>query len=354
MDTAESTPDRPRRPLRLLLAGFGNVGRRLAEILVDPAPYPGLAGLDVRVVAVTTGAQGALANPAGIDLAAALALPRAAGGLAGHTDAAPGLTTAAAVRDLDFDVLVELSPLTVTERGEPAIGRVRAALERGRHVVSANKGPVAWAYRELSELAAEQGVRFLFESAVMDGVPVFSLARRCLRGARVRRVEGILNSTTNVILCAMENGASFEGALALAQRQGVAEADPYLDLSGWDAAVKLAALATVLLDAPLAPEQVERESLSRLTGERLAAVRRRGRRLKMVAEAVVEGGRAAGRVSAREVELDDPFALVEGTSSILRLDTDILGCLVLTEEAPDLTTTAAGVLGDLLEIAESS
>ena len=129
---------------------------------------------------------------------------------------------------------------------------MREALRRGRHVVTANKGPLAWAFADLARLAAEQGLQFLYETTVMDGVPVFNLARHGLRGATVTRVEGILNSTTNAILCALERGGTFADAVARAQQEGYAEADPSDDLEGWDGAVKLSALAAVLMGVGLA------------------------------------------------------------------------------------------------------
>ncbi|HEV7515063.1 MAG TPA: homoserine dehydrogenase, partial [Thermoanaerobaculia bacterium] len=301
--------------------------------------------------------RGALVHPGGIDLASALAEVRNHGGFTEHPDFSR-ITSPEAARTLGYDVLVEMTPLDLPGRGRDAIAHVRAALERGRHAISANKGPLAWGYRDLRDLARAKGCAFLHEAAVMDGAPVFNLARHCLRGNVIQRLEGILNSTTNFVLDAMEAGGSLEDAVARAQEIGVAEADPMNDLEGWDAAVKIAALANVLLDANLTPEEVERESLLAIGPDRLRAARQRGCRIKMVCEvfrpenptADPSVGPIAGRVRAREVPLDDPFAFVAGTGSILRLTTDLLGKLVLTEEGPDLTTTAYGVLCDLLSL----
>jgi homoserine dehydrogenase len=344
-----------RRPLRLLLLGFGHVGRRLAEILADRSAWPGLAELDVSVVGITTGTRGALANPTGIDLGSALAAIRSRGGFTEHPDFSR-ISSPEATRTLDYDVLVEMTPLDLPGRGRDAIGHLRTALTRGRHAISANKGPLAWGYRELRDLARTEGRAFLHEAAVMDGAPVFNLARFCLRGNVLQKIEGILNSTTNFILGELEAGGSLEEAVAKAQEIGVAEADPRNDLDGWDAAVKIAALANVLLGASLTPEEVERESLLTIGPDHLRAAREHGCRIKMVCEVFREGDRVGwvrGRVRAREVPLDDPFALVTGTGSILRLTTDLLGSIVLTEESPDLTTTAYGILSDLLSLTET-
>jgi homoserine dehydrogenase len=329
---------------RLLLAGFGNVGRRLVEILAEPRAFPGLGELRLTVAAVTTGGHGAWADPAGLAPARILERYRAAGRFP------QGLDTLEAARTLDYDVLVELSPLSVAGRGEPAISHVRAALERGRHVVSANKGPVAWAWRELNGLARERGVRFLHESAVMDGTPVFNLARHCLPGTTVLGLDGILNSTTNVVLGRMEQGAGLEQAVAEAQAMGIAEADPAADLDGWDAAVKLAALANVLMDAELAPEAVRRQGIRHLGPGDLAAAGRRGRRVKLVCEAARDGGGVSARVEPRELDPAHPFARLQGADSILRVHTDLMGRISILEESPGLSGTAYGVLGDLLTL----
>ena len=342
-----------RPPLRLLLLGFGHVGRRLAQILADiladRSVWPGLADLDVSVIGITTGTRGALANPSGIDLASALAEIRSRGSFAKHPDFSR-IGSLEAACTLDYDVLVEMTPLDLPGRGRDDIAHIRAALEHGRSAISANKGPLAWGYRELRDLARAKGCGFLHESAVMDGAPVFNLARFCLRGNVIQRIEGILNSTTNLILGELEAGGSLQGAIEKAQEKGVAEADPQNDLDGWDAAVKIAALANVLLGASLTPEEVERESLREIGPERLQAARENGCRIKMVCEVFRAGERIVGRVRAREVPLGDPFALVAGTGSILRLTTDLLGTIVITEENPDLTTTAYGILSDLLSL----
>src|SRR3954451_24840843 len=333
--------------MKLLLLGFGNVGRRLVEILVDRVSYPGLAELDVSIIGITTGSRGGVADPDGLDLRRVLAEN-------GRFDSK--LTSEEALRTLEYDVAVEMTPLDIQGRGAAAIAHMRAAMERGRHAITCNKGPIAWAWRPLRDLAREKGVAFLYETTVMDGAPVFNLAQGCLRGNTILRIEGILNSTTNFVLCEMERGLSLQAAVAGARRLGVAEADPTYDLDGWDAAVKVSALANVLLDAELVPEAVERESLSAVSAQRIEDALTREHRLKVVCEAfrVTTHGenRVIGRVRVREVPVSDPFALVEGTGSILRLTTDILGSIVLTEEDPDLSTTAYGVLSDLIRLQE--
>jgi homoserine dehydrogenase len=337
------------RPLRVLLLGFGNIGRRLAEILTDRSAHPGLAGLDVEVVGIVTGRHGSLVNPAGIDLEAAAAHLRAHASFAGHAGAV-ALDSGAAVQGLDFDVLVDTTPLSVSGRGEPTLGWLRAALARGRHVVTCNKGPIAWGFRELTDAARRHGAGLFFETTVMDGAPLFALARAGLRGSRIDRLEGILNSTTNFVLGQLERGVALAEAVAAAQRAGMAEADPSLDLDGWDAAVKLAVLVNVLMDVPLAPESIARASVRDIPAERIAAAAAAGRRLKMIARAERHAGGVQAEVVLRKVGMGDPFALVDGSGAALRITGDILGTIVLTQEVPDLSATAFGVIADLFAV----
>ncbi|HOP51389.1 MAG TPA: homoserine dehydrogenase, partial [Synergistales bacterium] len=235
--------------MRVLFIGFGNVGRTVARILSrERSRFPGLEVLDGLVTAgIVTRRGGAMVSSEGIDLDLALKDMETLGCFNEKEGSFCRITAEEAASTLDYDVLVELSTLSIENRGEPAATHIRTALKRGRHAVSANKGPVAFAYRELSELARNAGREFLFETTVMDGAPVFNLSRSCLGGCVINAVDGILNSTTNFILGRMEEGAGFEKAVREAQETGVAEADPGHDVDGWDAAAKVAALAHVNL-----------------------------------------------------------------------------------------------------------
>jgi len=172
-------------------------------------------------------------------------------------------------------VLFENSPVNYAT-GQPAIDHLRLALESGMHAITANKGPVVHAYRELSAIAAAQGLRFFFESTVMDGAPIFSLFRGALPAARLLSFRGILNSTTNLILNRMETGEAFEQAVAYAQSIGIAETDPSGDIDGWDAAIKVSALATVLMGRALKPEQVDRTGIRGITPQDITRARDEG------------------------------------------------------------------------------
>jgi homoserine dehydrogenase len=210
---------------------------------------------------------------------------------------------------------------------------------------------LAFAYRELRDLAVAQGRAFLFEATVMDGAPVFSLARAGLPAACVRGFRGVLNSTTNYILTQMEAGVSFDAAVRSAQTMGIAESDPSADIDGWDATVKTVVLANVLLGADIRPTDVDRTGIRGLTPIDLQAAHGRGRRIKLVCQAAHKDDRLVARVAPEEVPLDDPLASLSGTSSMLTLHTDTLKRLSLIESEPEPAQTAYGVLADLISVA---
>jgi homoserine dehydrogenase len=244
------------------------------------------------------------------------------------------------------DVLFEATSLNV-ENGQPAIHHIRAALEHGAHAITANKGPTVHAYRELRHLAAKQGRRFLFESTVMDGVPVFSLFDQ-LPAVQLQGFHGILNSTTNVILSEMEQGLSFEESLAKAQAIGVAETDATHDIDGWDAAVKTAALITVLMDIPVRLDQIQREGIRELTPNAARNARRDGWPFKLVCRARRTGNGVEASVKPEKVLSTQPMARISGTSSYIYFETDIFPGLAITEENPGLYATAYGLLADFV------
>ena len=251
------------------------------------------------------------------------------------------------LRAAQTDVLFEATSLNVAN-GEPAVDHLRAALEHGAHAITANKGPIVHAYAELETLAQRQNRRFLFESTVMDGIPIFSMFRENLPALPLQGFRGILNSTTNVILSGMEEGLSFDDALLKAQQLGVAETDATHDIDGWDAAVKVAALVTVLMNEPIQLKAIRREGIRHLTGEQVRAARAASMPYKLVCAAKPGPQGIEASVAPAQLPLTDALARVNGTSSIIEFQTDIFPALVLTEENPGIYATAYGMLADFI------
>lgn len=332
---------------KLAFLGFGNVGRALAVLLMRKKDeLKARYDITFSVTGIATGRHGILINPNGIDLTGALDLLKTGRRL-------DLMTPVKAADSLDFiekcgaDILFENSPVNY-ETGQPALDHIRKALGLGMHVATANKGPVVHAYRELKALAAEKGVSFFHESTVMDGAPIFSLFRGSLPAAQLKAFRAVLNSTTNLILTRMENGDTFDDAVRYAQEIGIAETDPSGDIDGWDAAIKVALLATVLMDAPMKPQDVARTGIRDITPSMVAAAKAEGKRYKLICTAEREGGRVVGKVAPQLVPVASPFYGIEGTTSIIEFETDVLGNLTLIETDPGPHTTAYGLLADFI------
>jgi homoserine dehydrogenase len=218
------------------------------------------------------------------------------------------------------------------------------------HVVTANKGPVVHGYQELTELANQEGKRFLFESAVMDGAPIFALFRQPLVGANLISFEGILNSCTNLLLEMMEQGKTLDEAIAYGRSIGITETDPSNDVDGWDAAIKVAALVTVLMGTPLTPQQVDRTGIRGVTPQMIAEAKANGERWKLVCKAERSAGRIFASVAPQRVSPNSPLYSVNGTSSFCQFKLDVLPGLGVLESDPGPETTAYGLLADFLNI----
>ena len=337
--------------IALLLAGFGNVAQRFVQLLDESRDCLRNERIEPCIVGAITRRHGkAIDVSAGLDPSAINALMSASE--ADGDSAALLATTLDQLRSARFDsrVLIETTTLDI-RAGEPATTHVREALARGIHVITANKGPVAFAYRQLIDEAASGGASFLFEGAVMDGIPIFNLVRETMPGVTIRGFRGVVNTTTNYLLAAMERGEQFDAALARMQAAGVAEADPSLDVDGWDAAAKTAALANVWLGAGLTPHRIEREGITAETGARAREALTRGRRLKLVASASGTGAEASGRVELVELPLADPLAILEEHGNAIEIDTWPLGRVVITQRDGGLEKTAYALLTDLVTIA---
>ncbi|MGE5124561.1 MAG: homoserine dehydrogenase, partial [Acidobacteriaceae bacterium] len=296
---------------------------------------------------IATGRHGMAIDPHGIDVTRALKLISSGEKLDSLSRHGLISDPREFIRTCGADVLFENTPVNYQD-GQPGVDYLRLALQTGMHAITANKGPVVHAYRELTRLAEQQGRKFYFEAAVMDGAPIFSLFRETLPAVRLQRVTGILNSTTNLVLTRMEGGESLEAAIGYAQSIGITETDPSGDIDGWDASVKLAALVTVLMGVPLKPAQVDRTGIRELSSSDIQAASRLGKRWKLVCTAQRQGEGVSARVAPEMVGPDSPLFGVNGTSSVVTFETDILPQLSIVEGNPGTDTTAYGLLADLI------
>lgn len=319
--------------MNLALIGYGNVGRAFARLLEKKrAQFP------FRIVAVHTARHGTSIDPHGIGLQPAFG---------------PAATSVEDFLDRSqAEVVFELTPLNPSS-GEPALSHIRAAFARRLHVVTANKGPLAHAYADLREEARIAGVQFRFESTVMDGTPVFNMVRAALPGCRIEGFQGVLNSTTTIVIEAMERGLTLEEGVAEARALGMTEADPSYDIDGWDAAAKAATLANVLMDGRTNPLAVDTKGVRRLTPEKLAELKAKGKTVRLIARGHSGRNGLKLRVRAEVLDRDDVLASVHGSGNLLLLETDLLGTVGTMSLKPALDETAYGLFSDLVDIART-
>ncbi|MCD6420841.1 MAG: homoserine dehydrogenase [Thaumarchaeota archaeon] len=245
------------------------------------------------------------------------------------------------------DLLVELTPTNIRD-GEPGLSHIRRAIEEGMDVVTANKGPIALAYEELTGLAEERGVMLLYEATVGGGIPLISLQKRCLMADELLEIKGILNGTTNYILSRMHfEGMTFDLALREAQMLGIAERDPSLDIDGIDTALKIVILANSLMNARRRLSDVKVKGVRKVTSEAVAAAKESGMAIKLIGTASEEELSVAPRL----IKLGDPLC-VHGTLNAVNFKLRILGNLTVIGEGAGESTVSA-LLNDIREVARA-
>lgn len=341
------------RKKNICLVGFGNASRAFCNILVEKREeIKQITEYDVNVVAIAGRSKGNLLHEKGIDLHQVLSEVDEYGKFHESNEGLVSFSTVELIEKSNADIMIELSSLSITD-GEPAITHIEKAFQCNMHVITANKGPIAWRYRKLQKMAEEKKLQFLFETTVMDGTPIFNLVQYTLPGCKVLGFKGILNSTTNFILEEMEQGKSYECAIKEAQRRGFAEADPSLDIDGWDAAAKTAALANVLMSANLTPMDVDRTGISKVTLEDIEEAKKAGKKIKLLCEGYIENDRVIGKVYPAYLDSRDLFSNIDATSSVVSIITDLMGEVSIVERNPEIQQTAYGIYSDLLTLLSS-
>ncbi len=336
---------------RIILIGFGNVGRGLAQILVNKEQeLNDTYGYRCAVVGITTPSLGTLYNENGLDLKKILADLEAGNKI---TQDNCDWDTATLIQKSNASVVCELSP-TNLETGLPAIDFCRLALETGKHVVCCNKGPAALAYADLAALAKEKGLRFLIEGTVMSGTPALNLGEGPLAGCTITAARGILNGTTNYILTRMEEGMSYEDALKKAQELGYAETDPTGDVEGHDAQGKVAILANVVMRTPLKLNEVTCKGITGLTADDIKQAQKENCRWKLIGSVKKEGGKVIASVAPEKLPLTDPLASVNDAANAMTFTTDLLGDVSIVGPGAGKVETGFSVLTDLLSLPKTT
>lgn len=336
--------------IKLALLGLGNAGKAFADLLEEKREtIREKYGKEVMVTAIATGSRGALVCADGLDLARAAKDLRTRGEFT-DDEHKSGLTALEIARKAEYDVLIEMTPLNIFT-GQPAISHIEAALERGKDVITANKGPVAWRFADIKAKADQNGCKFFYETTVMDGTPVFNLAEKTLMMAQVTEVSGILNSTTNFILEEMAAGADYDDIMKRGREMGFIEADPAMDIEGYDAAAKVTALLNVLMDARMTPDMVDRKGIEDITYEDIEAAASRGNVIKLICRGKREAdGSVTASVGPEEVPKGHMQASIDSTTSVVSITTDLMKKITVIEHEPEIEQTAYGIFGDLLRV----
>ncbi len=331
------------------LIGFGNVGQGFIRILaMKKSILEKKYGFKYKVIAIADPIKGNAYSENGLDLKMIIKLLDEKGDIKdiqGYKD----FDSIMLAKDKNVDVIIEVTPTNI-KNGEPGLTHIRSALENGKHVVTSNKGPIALAYNELRKLAEKRNVYLRFEGTVMSGTPALSLARESLAGCDIIEVEGILNGTTNFILTKMEEGVSYEDALAEAQKLGYAETDPTADVEGWDAAVKTVVIANTLMGGNVSIKDINREGITRITLEDIEDAKKKNMKIKLVAHAYKENNLIKASVKPTRLPLSHPLSNIVGVLNAITFTTDNLGKITLIGPGAGRVETGQALLSDILYI----
>ena len=319
--------------IRVAVLGLGSVGKGVLGMIARK-------DLDIIVTGVADSKSG-LIDPSGLDIGAVLLAKKT--GPCGNTS----LSANEVVSRAEYDILVEVTP-TDAGNGEPALSYMKLAIERGKHIVTSNKGPISLHMKELKNLAREKGVLVRYEATVGGAIPIMHTLGNGLAGNKFLALYGVLNGTCNYILTRMAaEGLTYEQALAEARELGYAEADPTYDVKGIDAAIKLVILANTIWDNGASLDSVDITGIDLLTTDALRLAEEKGCTIRLIAEAFPERG--VLRVSPRIIRKDHPLVF-EGTLNAITLETDMAGEITLIGKGAGSIETASAIIGDILFI----
>jgi homoserine dehydrogenase len=305
-------------------------------------------GVRFQIVAVSDFKLGSLFDPNGL---APEKLLEAAmdGDLTTASAETYGWTVEKMIEKSNADTLVEAS-FTNLDTGEPALGYIQKALHKGMHVVTTNKGPIALHLPELRQIAKANNAQIGFEGTVMSGTPALRVGRDLLLAAGITQIQGILNGTTNFILTQMENGATYEKALAEAQALGYAEADPTGDVEGYDAAGKVVILSNLILDANIKLDDVDCQGITQLTPGDIEQANKEGKRWKLIGSIELAENKVTASVRPTKIPHQHPLASVGGATNAITFSTNTLGDVTLIGPGAGRVETGYALINDLLAI----
>ncbi len=334
--------------MRIILVGWGVVGQSLAQIFIRRKnELAKKYGFRPRIVAIVD-KKGAAINPKGLDLEQMLSLKKEKGTVSASSQhGRPGMSALDVLESVEAEAMVEVSPTNI-EDGEPALSYIKTAFKTGKHVVTTNKGPLALALPALTELADYNNVYLRFSGTVGAGTPVLEFAKKCLQGDRIVAIRGILNGTTNYILSEMdEKHITFDEALEAAQKLGYAEADPTMDVDGYDAAAKLVIMANWIMDKKVTLKDVKVKGIRDVSSQIIEDAAKKGSTIKLIGSI-----RETLKVEPTQISKHDPLA-VDGALNAVTFVSESAGEQTIIGLGAGGIETASAVLRDLLDIKQN-
>ena len=335
----------------IALIGFGGVNRALANIIAtDSEKFYYDMGFNLRIVAVSDMFLGSVYSPEGIDLDLLTLLPAAQGACAKLPNGKATADNDDIIKNSNADIVVEAT-VTDSMTGQPATSHCRWALSAGKHVSTTNKGPLAFAEKELMALALKNNVSFEYEGVVMSGTPVLRFADKLLKGSEINKFAGIVNGTANYVLGLVEQGYTFADAITSAQQQGYAEADPSADIEGKDVVLKVIVLANRLWDANLTQENVQCQGITGLTETMVKQAAAEGCHWKLLGKASKqEDGSIVASVSPEKLSIVHPLAGISGAVNAITFTSGMLGDVTVSGPGAGRIETAYAILSDIIAI----
>lgn len=323
------------------------MGQSFAKLIVSrSADLYSQYGIKPRIVACVDNTGSAI-SPAGLDLQKLLQVKKTSNSVGAYEKASTRFDPVQVIENVDAEIVLECSP-TDLSTGEPGISHIISAMRTGKNVITVNKGPLALAFPSLIELANYNGVMLRFSGTVGGGTPILEFAKRCLKGDRIVSFQGILNGTTNYILTKMAEGLTYDKSLEDAKDKGYAEANPSLDLDGFDAAAKLVIMANWVMGMKVTMKDVKRTGISGVTLSDVKKAIHDGNAIKLIASC---DGKTLD-VSPTPISKSDPIC-VNGTLNAVTFSSENSGQQTIIGRGAGGMETASAILRDLIEIRDT-
>lgn len=336
--------------MRAAVIGYGGVGRALIQLLYDKKDYLINEGLQIQVNYIV-GRNGGIYNPTGIDLKDLIEYGANERDITKYPFGGSDFVSfEKMLQNRDVDVVIELTP-TNKETGEPAMTHIKRSLECGINVVTANKGPILLAYKELKAIAIKNRVQLGIGCTTGGALPSINGGIIDLAGADILSIEGVLNGTSNFIINEIENsGCNYLEALKKAKQLGIAEANADLDVEGWDTATKLIILTNVLMNEKKSFKDISIEGITKITPEEVKKCLEEGKKYKLIGKTIKENGKIHMTVKLEKLDSTHPLYGVDGKNKAVRYISDVLGDLTIIGGASGVIPAGASILRDLINI----